>query len=232
MFEDETQGVKPVRVTYREQLQEVVDDLISMAESARHALRFATRALLEVDLQLSEQVISDDVRLDEIHDDLERRCFMLLARQAPVAGELRTVVATLRMLTSLARMGDLSAHVAKIARLRYPEPAVPKPMQPNFARMAEVAEQMIVCATEALRTSDVSAAQELAAQDTEMDTLRRTQFRILLGEDWSHGVEAAVDVALLGRYYERIADHTVAISRQVIYVVTGESPDGEDWPRF
>ena len=85
MFEDETQGVKPVRVTYREQLQEVVDDLISMAESARHALRFATRALLEVDLQLSEQVISDDVRLDEIHDDLERRCFMLLARQAPVA---------------------------------------------------------------------------------------------------------------------------------------------------
>lgn len=221
-----------MRESYRGQLQEIVDDLVTMAESARLALRSATHALLEIDLQLSEQVISDDVKLDEMHDDLERRCFILLARQAPVAGELRTVVAALRMLTSLARMGDLSAHVAKIARLRYPDPAVPEPLRPNFARMAEVAEAMVESATEALRTGDIHAAQRLADSDREMDELRRGQFQILLGDDWSHGVEAAVDVALLGRYYERIADHTVAISRQVIYVVTGEPPEGEEWPRF
>lgn len=221
-----------MRESYRGQLQEIVDDLVTMAESARLALRSATHALLEIDLQLSEQVISGDVKLDEMHDDLERRCFILLARQAPVAGELRTVVAALRMLTSLARMGDLSAHVAKIARLRYPDSAVPHPLRPNFARMAEVAEAMVESATEALRTGDIHAAQRLADNDREMDELRRDQFQILLGDDWSHGVEAAVDVALLGRYYERIADHTVAISRQVIYVVTGEPPEGEEWPRF
>lgn len=221
-----------MRGSYREQLQDVVDDLLTMAEAAQHALRYATRALLEVDLQLSEQVISDDVRLDEIHDDLERRCFLLLARQAPVAGELRTVVAALRMLTSLSRMGDLAAHIAKIARLRYPEPAVPEPLRPNIALMGDIADGMTGCAIEALRTGDISAAQQLADNDREMDDLRRSQFRILLGESWSHGIEAAVDVALLGRYYERIADHTVAISRQVIYVVTGESPDGEEWARF
>ncbi|GAB3712036.1 phosphate signaling complex protein PhoU [Mariniluteicoccus flavus] len=218
-----------MRDSYREELDSVVDDLVEMSQLVAVAVGTATKSLLNADLQLAEQVITNDAKIDNSHNDIEARCFSLLARQAPVAGELRTVVAALRMVAEMARMGDLSAHVAKIARMRFPEKAVPAGLEPNFARMAEVAEHMVTQAGETLRTRDVAVANQLSVHDEEMDELRRSQFRILLGEDWSHGVEAAVDVALLGRYYERIADHAVSMGRRVIYVVTGETSGDATW---
>lgn len=218
-----------MRDSYREELDSVVADLVEMSQLVTTAVSRATKSLLEADLQLAEQVISNDEKIDAAHNDIEQRCFSLLARQAPVAGELRTVVAALRMVAEMARMGDLSAHVAKIARMRFPEKAVPAGLQPNFARMAEVAEHMVTTAGVTLRSRDVETAKQLSEHDEEMDELRRSQFRILLGDDWTHGVEAAVDVALLGRYYERIADHAVSMGRRVIYVVTGESPTDPTW---
>jgi phosphate transport system protein len=128
-------------------------------------------------------------------------------------------------------MGDLAAHVAKIARLRYPESAVPSSLRPNFVRMADVAEKMVVTAGQTLNDRNIQTAQELRDRDEEMDELRRSQFRVLLSDDWSHGVEAAVDVALLGRYYERIADHAASMGRRIIYVVTGSFPEAEVWPQ-
>lgn len=218
-----------MRDTYREQLESVITDLVEMSRLVTVAVRNSTKALLEADLQRAESVISEDEKIDAAHNEIEQTCFSLLARQSPVAGELRTVVAALRMIGEMARMGDLAAHVAKIARMRYPEHAVPQALEPNFARMAEVAEAMVTRAGDTLQSRNVEHAEQLASNDEEMDDLRRSQFRVLLGEDWGHGVEAAVDVALLGRYYERIADHAVSIARRIVYIVTGETSDDDAW---
>ena len=212
-----------MRDSYREQLDDILADLVEMSQVVSSAVRSSTTALLEADIHLAEQVISDDEKLDHKQSEVEARAFSLLARQAPVAGELRTLVATLRMVTELERMGDLAAHVAKIARLRYPEIAVPDNLRPNFVRMGDVAEKMVVTAGQTLNDRNIQNAQELRARDEEMDELRRTQFRLLLSAEWDHGVEEAVDVALLGRYYERIADHAVSLARRVVFLVTGET---------
>ena len=219
-----------MRDSYHEALDAVVNDLVEMTGLVQVALREATSALLDADLAKAEDVISADSRIDSLHDDLETRCFSLLARQAPVAGELRTVVAAMRMVADLARMGDLSAHIAKIARLRYPDHAVPEGLVPNFTLMARVAEEMVATAARSLSERNAHDAGKLAESDEEMDELRKSQFRVLLSKDWPYTVEAAVDVALLGRYYERIADHAVLMASRVIYVVTGLLPEGENWP--
>ncbi len=218
-----------MRASYHEALSAVSADLVQMTELVQEAVRIATRALLEADLNAAEQVISGDAVLDALHDDLETRCFSLLARQAPVAGELRTLVAALRMVADLARMGDLAAHVAKIARMRYPKRAVPETMEGNFRRMAQLAEEMVGIAGRTLAERNVLDAERMADHDEEVDELRTLQFRRLLDDSWPHGVEAAVDCALLGRYYERIADHAVLLGSRVIYVVTGLLPEGENW---
>ena len=220
-----------MRDSYREQLDDILADLVQMSQVVSSAVRSSTTALLEAEIHLAEQVISDDEKLDLMQSDIEARAFSLLARQAPVAGELRVLVATLRMVSELERMGDLAAHVAKIARLRYPEIAVPTALRPTFVRMGDVAEKMVVTAGQTLNNRDIQTAQELRARDEEMDDLRRSQFRVLLSADWNYGVEAAVDVALLGRYYERIADHAASMGRRIIYVVTGEFPEDDVWPQ-
>ena len=219
-----------MRDNYHESLESVVTDLVSMSESVQVAVREATVALLEADLATAERVISADAQIDTLHDELEARCFTLLARQAPVAGELRTVVAAMRMVADLARMGDLAAHVAKIARLRYPEHAIPEGLVANFTLMARVAEEMVQTAGRSLRERNAHDAGKLAESDEEMDELRKSQFRVMLDKEWPYTVEAAVDVALLGRYYERIADHAVLMASRVIYVVTGLLPEGDNWP--
>lgn len=219
-----------MRTEYHGYLEGVGNDLVHLADDVALAVHEATAALLNADQTLAEQVISDDAKIDARTDDLEARCFTLLARQAPVAGELRTLVAALKMIADLGRAGDLAAHVAKIARLRYPEKAVPTALAENMQRMAEVAEEMVRQAAITLRDRNVIVARQLAENDEEMDELRRSQFRIVLGREWSHGVEAAVDTALLGRYYERISDHAVAVARRLIYLVTGEAPEGANWP--
>ncbi len=220
-----------MRDSYREQLDDILTDLGEMSQIVAAAVRSSTTALLEAEIHLAEQVIGDDEKLDARQSDIEARAFQLLARQSPVAGELRILVATLRMVSELERMGDLAAHVAKIARMRYPGIAVPETLRPNFVRMGDVAEKMVIAAGQTLVDRNVQNAQELRERDEEMDELRRTQFRVLLSDDWEYGVEAAVDVALLGRYYERIADHAASMARRIIYVVTGQFPENEFWPQ-
>lgn len=220
-----------MRESYREQLDDVLEALVGMSENVAVAVRKSTTALLEADIHVAQEVIADDDILDQAQKTEERTLFSLLARQSPVAGELRIVVASLRMVYELERMGDLAAHVAKIARLRYPDRAVPDTLRANFVRMAEVAESMVVAAGHTLRERSLETAEKLRIADEEMDELRRTQFRVLLGQDWPWGVEAAVDVALLGRYYERISDHAASMARRVVYIVTGEFPDDEAWPQ-
>jgi phosphate transport system protein len=213
-----------MRDFYRQELDDILDEVVQLSRVVSAAVRNATMALLEADISAAETVIGGDSGIAQSRDEIEHRAFSLLALQAPVAGELRTVVATLRMVNELERMGALAAHVAKIARMRYPDVAVPEALRPNFVQMGDVAERMVVGAGQTLSEQNIESAEELLERDKEMDTLRRSQFRVLLGDDWAYGIEAAVDVALLGRYYERIADHATTMTRRVVYMVTGE-PD-------
>jgi phosphate transport system protein len=213
-----------MRNAFHDQLDGIFDDLAAICGQVEVAVARATGALLAADATLAEQVISSDSVIDRAREKVEDSAFALLSLQAPVAGDLRVVVAALRMVSDLERMGDLSVHVAKIARLRTPECAVPDTARPTIARMAEVAEDMVRRTAEIIRTRDVEAADQLRADDDEMDKLRRSTFAELLSNEWTHGVEAAVDLALLGRYYERIADHAVSVASRVVFVVTGESP--------
>jgi phosphate transport system protein len=217
-----------MREVYYDQLESIVDELVSMTRHVRHALEQATRALLEADAEIAERVMSDDAEVDAARRRIEDRCFELLALQQPVAGDLRMLVAALRMVSDLERMGDLSVHVAKVARLRVPDLAVPGEIEPTIRRMAVVAADMVGKTAEIIAERDVVAAHALEAKDEEMDQLRSASFRMMLAPDWEHGVEPAVDIALLGRYYERIADHAVSLARRLVYLVTGESPTMQD----
>jgi phosphate transport system protein len=213
-----------MRVQYQQQLQQVLTQLVDMTGCVREALNQATRALLDADASAAETVISGDLSIDEARIRIEEDSYEILARQAPVAGDLRMLLASLRMVADLERMGDLSVHIAKVARLRYPTRAVPEVMVPTIKSMAATADEMIASAAEIVATQDVGAAAQLEEADDTMDDLRRSMFRILLSDEWGWGVEPAVDVALLGRYYERISDHAVSMARRIIFLVTGQHP--------
>ena len=213
-----------MRQAYHDQLDSIFADLVEITELVKLAVRDATEALFTADVAVCERVISEDAAIDSGRERLEDRAFQLLSLQQPVAGDLRTIVAALRMTSEIERMGDLAVHVAKIARLRVPETAVPAEVAPIVRRMAEVAEDMVGRVATVIADRDVEAAEALRKVDEEMDSLRRENFRLILSADWSHGVEPAIDLALLGRYYERIADHAVSIANRVVFVVTGELP--------
>ena len=213
-----------MREAFHEQLDTMFQDLAGICESVETAVRLATEALLQGDPAIAEQVISADADIDRARERVEDNAFLLLTLQQPVASDLRTVVAALRMVSELERMGDLSVHVAKIARLRVPNLAVPDEVRPTIERMAEVAEDMVHRVSSIITERDIDEALTLVHADEEMDQLRRSTFTELLSADWAHGVEAAVDLALLGRYYERIADHAVSVANRVVFVVTGEHP--------
>jgi phosphate transport system protein len=213
-----------MRDQFHDQLEGVFADLAAICGQVETAVARATEALMTGNVVVAEAVIDADAEIDRARERVEESAFNLLSLQQPVATDLRTVVAALRMVTELERMGDLSVHVAKIARLRVPEVAVPEDARPTISRMAEVAEDMVCRVRAIIADRDVEAAAALGRDDEEMDALRRTSFAELLSDDWQHGVEAAVDIALLGRYYERIADHAVSVAKRVVFVVTGESP--------
>ena len=217
-----------MREAFHEQLDSMFHDLAGICGSVEDAVRLATEALMSGDAATAERVISADVDIDRARERVEDSAFLLLSLQQPVASDLRTVVAALRMVSELERMGDLSVHVAKIARLRVPHLAVPPDVRPTIERMAEVAEDMVRRVSKIIVDRDLEEALALAHADEEMDTLRRSSLTDLLSADWSHGVEAAVDIALLGRYYERIADHAVSVANRVVFVVTGENPASVD----
>jgi phosphate transport system protein len=213
-----------MRETFRAELDKLSGDLAGMARLAGQMMTNASTALHQADLALAELVISGDDVMNALHDDMELRCVNLLALQAPVAADLRIVVAALHAVGDLERMGNLAQHVAKIARLKHPNLAIPGSVRPVFARMGLLATKLADEAADAIENRDPLSGDRLAEADEEVDALRRQIFRMLFAENWSHGVEPAVDTALIGRYYERFADHAVAIARQVGYLATGELP--------
>lgn len=213
-----------MRDAYHEQLDDILVELERMTRTVSTAVRRSTRALLAADIKAAEEIIAADIEVDASGEGVEDRVFELMARQSPVANELRMLVAALRMVADLERMGDLAAHVAKVARMRYPQPAIPPELSALIEEMGTVAEAMVNAAGDVIKSRDVKAAQALESTDDKMDKLRTNQFRMMMDDSWPYSVEVAVDIALLGRYYERIADHAVAMARRVVYLVTGELP--------
>jgi phosphate transport system protein len=211
-----------VRDSYHEELDDIRDSLVAMANAVGSQMSTATTALLDADVALADLVIAGDEQIDATRESLDQRCFTLLARQQPVATDLRTIVVATRIASDLERMGDLAEHIAKLARMRFPDHAVPQEVRPAFLEAGHVAEMLVTKAGTVIATRNVEKARELETDDDAMDTIHRGLFRELLSDDWPHGVETAIDVTLLGRYYERFADHAVSVARRVVYLVTGE----------
>jgi phosphate transport system protein len=211
-----------MRNAFHDELDGIGTTLLQMAGLVKVAMNDATSALLTVDLNNAEKVIAADDVIDEIQHELDARTINLMARQQPVASDLRTLVTSLRMSADLERMGDLAHHVAKQARMRYPNSAVPAELVPTITAMGLVADKIVDKLSSVMEHRDTVRALEIETDDDEMDKLHRELIEILLDDKWPHGIETAIDMTLLGRYYERFADHAVSISRRVYFLVTGE----------
>ncbi len=217
-----------MRDAYHEQLDSITTQLVDMTRLAGSAMARATAALLDADLHLAEDVIAGDRTLDAAREHLDGLAIDVLARQQPVATDLRTVVTALRMSGDLERMGDLARHVAKVARLRFPHSAVPPSFRAHILDMGQVAEMVVTKSGAVIAARDVAEARTLEHDDDVMDELHRRLFTVLATAELP--TETIVDLTLLGRYYERFADHAVSVARRVVYLVTGEndSDSGDD----
>jgi phosphate transport system protein len=211
-----------MRNIFHDELESINETLLRMSGLVREAMADATKALLNGDLQLAEKVIAADQTIDHIQHDLDNRTINLMARQQPVASDLRNLVSTLRISADLERMGDLAHHVAKTARMRFPNIAVPELLKPIITDMDRAASAIGEKLSTVLQYKDTTRALELDKDDDMMDGLHRQLIAVLLGDDWSFGIETAIDMTLLGRYYERYGDHAVSIANRVYFTVTGE----------
>src|ERR1700753_68610 len=208
---------------FQEQLETLTDTLSDMCGLAGLAMDRATQALLEADLSMAEQVITDHDQLAEMKSRAEEIAFVLLALQSPVAGDLRRVVGSIQHGADAERMGGLALHVAKIARRRHPNHVLPDEVRGHFAEMGRVAVELGNSAQAVVRSKDSQQAADISCEDDAMDQLHQQLFRELMDPAWAHGVAAAVDITLLGRFYERFADHAVEIGRRIVFEATGGS---------
>ncbi|WP_024332915.1 phosphate signaling complex protein PhoU [Gordonia hirsuta] len=214
-----------MRDAYREQMDALNALLGEMCDTVGAEMERATQALLEADLELAEQVITDHDQLAERSAEAEELAFELLALQAPVAGDLRSVVGGFQLVSEIDRMGALALHVAKVARRRHPSRVLPEEVAGYFVEMGRLAVELARNAHQVLESQDYEDALSLMEDDDAMDDLHRHLFTVMMDRDWEHGVASAVDVTLLGRYYERYADHAVSIARRVVFQATGKTPE-------
>jgi phosphate transport system protein len=214
-----------VREVFQRELAQLRANLTLMCALVGEAMQRATQALLDTDLHLSEQVISADDDVDRLSARCEEQTFSLLALQAPVAKDLRMVVTAMRAAEKIERMGDLASHIAVIARLRYPEPAVPDALTPKFAEMGRLGVQACERLGRAITAPTGSDWPALVAADDKIDRLHRDVLDAVSHADPPYPVRVGVDVALLTRYFERFADQAVSITRRLDYAATGELPD-------
>jgi phosphate transport system protein len=217
-----------MRTAYHEQLNALTNQLAEMCRMAGIAMERATQALLQADLVMAEQVIGDHENIIAASARAEETAFVMLALQAPVAGDLRAIVGSIQIVADVERMGALALHVAKIARRRHPQHTLPEEVNGYFAEMGRIAVDLGNSAREVLLSRDPEQARLIREEDDAMDDLHRHLFSVMMDREWKHGVAAAVDVTLLGRFYERFADHAVEISRRVIFQVTGNLPAEEE----
>lgn len=210
-----------MRTAYHAKMAELNTLLARVCSLSGVAINRSTKALLSADLVAAERVISEHENIVRLSAAAEESAFHLLARQSPVAGELRSVVSTFQVVADIDRMGALALHVAKVARRRHPNQAVPPEVRSCFAEMGALAVTMADNASAVLSSRNVDDARALHNDDDAMDDLHRHLFAVVDDAEWNHGIGTSVDVTLLGRYYERFADHAVLIGRRVVFQATG-----------
>ena len=214
-----------MRTVFHEQLDSLTETLSQMCGLAGVAMERATQALLQANLTIAETVIGDHEHLARMQTGAEEAAFVLLALQAPVATDLRTIVGSMQNVADAERMGGLALHVAKIARRRHPASTLPEQVNGYFTEMGRIAVNLGNSAKDVVLSRAPEQAAQISRDDVEMDRLHQQLFALLKDKEWAHGVAAAIDVALLGRFYERFADHAVEIGRRVVFQATGETPD-------
>jgi len=210
-----------IRSVFQDELDGVSQTLLDLTAMVADSIAKATESVIKTDLNLAEEVIATDDRIDAIQHDLDARIIDIIARQQPVASDLRALITALRMSADLERMGDMSHHVAKIVRLRHPQQAVPSELLPMFQEMGDVAEKIAIKTGTVIASRDTDLALTVEKDDDAMDALHRKLITTLVDPAWKWGNESAIDLTLLGRYYERYADHAVSVSRRVYFLVTG-----------
>ncbi|GAA4377868.1 phosphate signaling complex protein PhoU [Agromyces bauzanensis] len=211
-----------MREVFQQELREVQDRLVETAQLVADSIEKATRAFNSSDVSLAEEVIADDYRIDQLTVALDELAITILARQQPVARDLRIVVSALRISASLERMGDMSTHISQLARYRFPDKVVPKSLRPTFAEMGALDVGIARKLVELLRTENVALAEEIRNEDDKIDALHLSVFDKVLGETWKGQAVNTVDATLASRYHERFADHAVSIAKKVQYLATGD----------
>lgn len=215
-----------MREVFQQELAEVQERLVEISRLVAVSIEKATRAFNESDVGLAEEVIADDDKIDELTVELDELAITILARQQPVARDLRIVVSALRISASLERMGDMSTHIAQLARYRFPDKVIPKSLRPTFAQMGALDVDIAKMLTELLTTEDMKLAETIRNEDDKVDALHLSVFDAVLGETWKGQAADTVDATLASRYHERFADHAVSIAKKVQYLGTGDwQPD-------
>jgi len=211
-----------MRDSFHENLEAITALQLKMAVLVKDAIEKATTSLLTSDLALAEKVIEEDAQIDLIHHDLDERVIDLMARQQPVASDLRALVSAIRISADLERMGDLAHHLAKLARMRYPNSAVPAEFIDLITSMGAEASRITEKMAVVIEFRDTNRALEVEKDDDAMDQLQRKLIAALVDPNGKHNVETSIDMAFASRYYERFSDHAVSISRRIYYIATGE----------
>ena len=217
-----------MRTTYHKQLDDLAAQLGEMCGLAGVAMKRATHALLDGDISAAERVIRDHERIVEMRARVEKEAFALLALQQPVAGELRAVFSSIQIIADTERMSALAVHIAEIARREHPKQVLPEDVRGCFADMGKVAIALGDSAKQVLMSRDPQQAAQLHEQDKAMNDLYRQLFGVLIDQEWKHSISSGVEAALLGRFYERFADHAVEIGRRVIFMDTGVLPTEDE----
>ena len=211
-----------MREVFQQELHEVQERLVEIAGLVEVSIENATRAFNESNVALAETVIADDDQIDAAAVALDELAINILARQQPVARDLRIVVSALRISASLERMGDMAEHIAQLSRYRFPDKVVPKSLRGTFAELGRLDVQIAKKLTELLRTEDIKLAEEIRNDDDKIDELHVSVFDKVLGETWKGATVDTVDATLASRYHERFADHAVSIAKKVQYLATGD----------
>jgi phosphate transport system protein len=216
-----------MREVFQDQLHEVQDRLVEMAESVTTIMKDASSAFINSDVAMADRAIA----LAEANENkaltLDELVIRILARQSPVSRDLRILVSALRISASLERMGALAGHIAAIARYRFPGSAVPASLKSTFEEMGKLDIELAKKISRILRSTDADEARAIQAQDERVDQLHRHVFDVVLGDDWKENAMYTVDVTLASRYHERFADHVVDISSKISYLTTGEWAEQE-----
>lgn len=211
-----------MRKIFQQDLEELGDDLLAMAQKVAEAVASAGEALREVDIEKAERVIDADNRIDEYEDSIEAAAISMLALQSPVATDLRLVVSAIRLSATLERMGDLARHVAFITRSRFPESASSGEMEALLHRMSVSATEMVQMLVRLMEEHSLELIDEISTKDDELDSALQESFALLAREDIELQRQEVVDAVLLARFLERLGDHVVSGALRIQYLVTGD----------